>query len=133
MRRKRDWIAERPTKKNVWTTRTRLLHFYPFVALTLWCCPRWRVPQTPTPALLTNLLSANENPAEDAPLLDISTSVWKSDAPKMVKKQKRDVDGEHQEGGSDKSDGEISKESAEVPFRKFVVYGLPSVKIVVPP
>ena len=84
-------------------------------------------------ALLTNLLSANENPAEDAPLLDISTSVWKSDAPKMVKKQKRDVDGEHQEGGSDKSYGEISKETAEVPFRKFVVYGLPSVKIVVPP
>ena len=84
-------------------------------------------------AILTNLLSANENPAEDAPLLDIATSVWKSDAPKMVRKQEQEVDGEHQEDGSDEGDGEISKESADVPFRKFVVYGLPSVKIVVPP
>ena len=88
------------------------------------------MPCTPTgnSETITALLGANEALEADAPQGDVASAVWNADKPKATAPPEDAGEAEEAEGDAEAADdsGDVKE---ELPYRRYVVWGLPSIKI----
>ena len=88
------------------------------------------MPCTPTgnSETITALLGANEALEADAPQVDVASAVWNADKPKATAPPEDAGEAEEAEGDAEAAD-DSGDAKEELPYRRYVVWGLPSIKI----
>ena len=76
----------------------------------------------------TAMLTANQDLDADAPPVDVASAVWKADAPKATSPA-AETEAEAPEGEEVDAGDDSGKVAEEIPYRRYVVWGLPSIKI----